>query len=96
MTARELLDAKRDTILALAEDRGADRIRVFGSAARSEDDASSDIDLLVRMKSGRSLLDLVGLWLDLEETLGCKVDVVSEGGVSPYLRDKIEAEARPL
>jgi predicted nucleotidyltransferase len=48
------------------------------------------------MESGRSLLDLIGLNQDLEELLHCEVDVVTEGGVSPYLRKRISQEAVPL
>jgi len=52
--------------------------------------------LLVHMDEGRSLLDLVGFWQDLEQLLGCKVDVLADDGLSPYLRDRILAEAVPL
>lgn len=58
--------------------------------------AGSDVDLLVEMEPGRSLLDLVGLWQDLENLLGTHVDVLSDGGVSPHLRERINAEAVPL
>jgi predicted nucleotidyltransferase len=58
--------------------------------------ATSDLDLLVDLLPGRDLLDLAGFKLDLEEVLGCKVDVVTEKSVSPYLRERILAEARPL
>lgn len=54
------------------------------------------MDVLVDMDKGRSLLDLVAFWQDLEELLACKVDVVTDGGISPYLRDRIYAEAQPL
>jgi predicted nucleotidyltransferase len=54
------------------------------------------VDLLVEMEPGRSLLDFVGLWQDLEELLGISVDLLSEGGVSPHLREKIYAEAVAL
>jgi hypothetical protein len=69
---------------------------VFGSVARGDAQADSDIDLLVEMEPGRSLLDLVGLWQDLEDLLGTHVDVLSEGGVSPHLRDRIYADAIAL
>jgi predicted nucleotidyltransferase len=71
-------------------------VRVFGSAARRESDAASDVDLLVEMEPGRSLLDLVGLWQDLEELLGTDVDVLSDGGLSPHLRERIYADAVAL
>ena len=54
------------------------------------------MDLLVEMPRGASLLDLAGLKVDLEEALKRKVDVLTDGGVSPYLRDRILREARPL
>jgi hypothetical protein len=96
MTIERLLAEKRDEILRLAASRGARNVRVFGSVARGEARADSDIDLLVDVESGRSLLDVVGLWLDLEELLGRKVDLLTEGGVNPHLRETILTEARPL
>ena len=90
------LRERRQEIVRCAADRGARNIRVFGSAARGEAGAGSDIDLLVEMEPGRSLLDLVGLWQDLEELLGREVDVLSDGGVSPHLKERIYAEATPL
>ncbi len=71
-------------------------MRVFGSAARGDTDQTSDVDLLVEMEPGRSLLDLVALWQDLEDLLGTRVDLLSDGGVSPHLRERIYAEAVPL
>lgn len=91
-----LVVAKREEILRLAARHGAYNVRVFGSVARGEARPDSDVDLLVEMEKGRSLLDLVGLWQDLEEMLGRKVDVLTDGGLSPYLRDRIYAEATPL
>lgn len=90
------LRSRRDEILQRAADHGARNVRVFGSAARGEAGAVSDVDLLVEMDSGRSMLDFVGLWQDLEELLGTTVDLISEGGISPYLREKILAEAVAL
>jgi hypothetical protein len=96
MTIERLLAEKREEILQLAALRGARNVRVFGSVARGEAREDSDIDLLVDVESGRSLLDVVGLWLDLQELLGRKVDLLTEGGVNHHLRDRILAEARPL
>jgi predicted nucleotidyltransferase len=87
---------RRSEILARASEHGARNVRVFGSAARGDARESSDVDLLVKMDPDRSLLDFVGLWQELEEMLGLKVDLVSEGGISPYLRDRILAEAVAL
>jgi predicted nucleotidyltransferase len=78
----ERLRVRRGEILDYAASHGAQNVRVFGSAARGGVDATSDVDLLVEMEPGRSLLDLVGLWQDLEDLLGTHVDVLSDGGVS--------------
>jgi uncharacterized protein len=90
------LCVRRHEILQYAARRGARNVRVFGSAARGEAGPTSDIDLLVEMEPGRSLLDLVGLWQDLEDLFGTHVDVLSDGGVSAHLRERIYAEAVPL
>jgi hypothetical protein len=87
------LNEKRQEILRIAQAHGATNIRVFGSVARGEEGPESDLDLLVEMKPESSLLDLVSLWQDLEDLLGYKVNVITEGGISPYLRDRIYAEA---
>ena len=96
MTVAELRKTRRDEILRIAAKHGARNVRVFGSAARGEAGPASDLDFLVEMEEGRSLLDLVGFWQDLEALLGCKVDVLTDGGISPYLRERIYAEAIPL
>ena len=97
MTAvEELLRDKREEILRLARRHGATRVRVFGSVIRGSATESSDIDFLVTFEPSRSLLDLIGMKQDLQDVLGKKVDLVSEGGVSPYLRDRILHEAQPL
>ncbi|MHB8660096.1 MAG: nucleotidyltransferase family protein [Solirubrobacteraceae bacterium] len=86
----------RSEILDRASAHGARNVRVFGSAARREAGPASDVDLLVEMEAGRSLLDFVELWQELEDLLGLKVDLVSEGGISPYLRERILFEAIAL
>ena len=86
----------REDIGRIASAHGARNVRVFGSVPRGEANASSDLDLLVDMSEGRSLFDLVALSDDLEDALGIEVDVVTEGGLSPYLRDRILAEAVAL
>lgn len=90
------LRKRRHEILACAASHGARKVRVFGSMARGEMSSGSDIDLLVEMEPGRSLLDLVGLWQDLTDLLGGNVDVLSDRGLSPHLRDQILSEAVPL
>lgn len=79
-----------------ATEHGAHGVRVFGSRARGDARAHSDVDLLVRLDAGRTLLDLAALRSALEDLLGCPVDIVTEAGLSPYLRDDILAEAIPL
>jgi predicted nucleotidyltransferase len=71
-------------------------VRVFGSVARGEADEQSDIDLLVEFEPNRSLLDHAGLWVELQELLGVKVDVVSERGLKPRIRQRVLQEAIPL
>ncbi len=88
--------ADLEEILRIAAKDGAGNVRVFGSVARGEDDEMSDIDLLVEVEAGRSLLDQAGLWLDLQELLGCKVDVVSESGIKPRIKERVLWEAVPL
>ncbi len=92
----EALKLKASQIRRIARAHGVARLRVFGSYASGAAKASSDLDLLIRLKPTRDLLDLVEFKLDLEDLLGCKVDVVSEGGINPYLRHRILREARPL
>ena len=96
MSPKDLLTTKRDEILRLADQHGAKNVRVFGSLARGETGPESDVDLLVDMEKGRSLLDLVAFWQDVQDLLGCPVDVITDGGVSPHLRERIYSEAMPL
>ena len=93
---RPTLQQQRDKILHIAAKHGASNIRVFGSTAKENRRDDSDVDILVDLDADRSLLDLVGLKQELEEFLGCSVDVVVEGGISPYLEERIRAEAVPL
>ncbi|MDN7024108.1 nucleotidyltransferase family protein [Methanoculleus sp. FWC-SCC1] len=87
---------KRSRILAIAERHGATNLRVFGSVARGEADFGSDLDLLVEMEPGRSLLDHIALIQDLEEDLGCRVDVVTEKALKERYRVRILSELVPL
>jgi len=88
-----LLLLNKEEVQKIARQHGAGNLRVFGSVARGEAAKGSDLDLLVEMEPGRSLLDLVGIKQDLEELLGCKADVVTEAAVSPYLRERVLNEA---
>lgn len=96
MNGTSSLATRRSEILALANKHGARNVRVFGSRARGTARLGSDLDLLVDMEQGRSFLDLVALWQDLEDLLGCKVDLVTQEGLSRHLRGRILTEAVPL
>jgi predicted nucleotidyltransferase len=96
MAPKDLIKEKRDAILCICAKHGAHNVRVFGSVARGEADEQSDIDLLVDMEPGRSLLDLGGLLMDLQALLGQKVDVVTERGLKPRIRERVLAEAVAL
>ena len=85
----DLLKSKRDEILAIAAKHGAHNVRVFGSVARGEDDARSDIDLLVELKRGTTLLGHAALMQELEELLGVKVDVVSDRCLRDRVKDRV-------
>jgi len=77
----------------VAAKHGARNVRLFGSVSRGEAGSQSDVDILVDLEPGRSLLDLGGLLMDLEDLLGRKVDVVTEQGLHWYIRDKVLKEA---
>lgn len=92
----EKLAQHRGEILALARRYGARNVRVFGSVARRDVGEESDLDLLVAMEPGRTLLDVAGLLVDLQDLLGCSVDIVTEGGLRGAFRDRVLAEAVPI
>ena len=91
-----LLVQKRDVILEIARRRGARNIRIFGSVARGDYTDESDIDILIDLEPGRSLLDLGGFAMDLENLLGHRVDVVTEAGLRTRIRARVLSEAMPL
>ena len=96
MSIDKTLKEKRDQILAIARQHGARNVRVFGSLARGEGKRDSDLDVLLELEPGRSLLDIVAIKQDLEDLLNTKVDVVTETAVSPYIRDQILRQAISL
>jgi predicted nucleotidyltransferase len=96
MTTEQLVQSRREEILRVSAQHGARNVRTFGSVARGEADEASDIDFLVEMEPGSSLLDLGGLQGDLEALLSRRVDVVTEAGLYWLLRRRILKEARPL
>jgi predicted nucleotidyltransferase len=87
---------KRVEILRVAAAHGARNVRVFGSVARGDSGSESDIDLLVEFEPGRSLLDHAALQIELEALLGRRVDVASERGLRPRVRERVLREAQPL
>jgi uncharacterized protein len=90
------LRQRRVAIIAAAARQGAHDVRVFGSVARGEDTTSSDVDLLVELDEGVSLVDLAGLKRELSEVLGVDVDVVAAATIKARIRDEVLAEAIPL
>lgn len=96
MDIDELLRQKCHEILEVAARHGARSVRVFGSVARGEATTDSDVDFLVELEPDRSLFDLGGLLSDLQDLLGCDVDLVTEKGLHWYIRDRVLAEAELL
>ena len=96
MGIAEIIQDKKEQILALAAKHGASNIRVFGSVANGTADQDSDIDFLVDLEQDRSLFDLGGLLMDLQQLLNRSVDVVTENGLHWYIKDRILSEAKPL
>lgn len=92
----EIIDNKKEQILALAARYGASNVRVFGSVARGTAGVNSDIDFLVDMEKGRSLFDLGGLLMELQQLLNHKVDVVTENGLHWYIKEKVLSEAKKI
>jgi len=96
MDAKTLLKIRRKEILEIANRNGAVNVRVFGSVARGDDRPDSDIDFLVNLESGRSLLDLARLLRELNALLEHPVDVMTEAGLRPRIKSQVLKEARPL
>ena len=96
MGINELIADQKQQIFALAAKYGAYNVRVFGSVARGTADETSDVDFLVNLEPGRSLLDLGGLLYELQQLLGRRVDVVTPAGLRPRIRDRVLGEAVPV
>ena len=92
----EIIQDRKEQILALAARYGASNIRIFGSVANGTADENSDIDFLVDMEKGRSLFDLGGLLMDLQELFNRKVDVVTEKGLHERIRERVLRQAITL
>lgn len=93
MDYQKLISQNREEILKIADKHGAYNVRLFGSVARGDATSQSDIDFLVNMKPGRSLMDMGGLLYDLQELLKVEVDVVTENGLKPRIRKTVMEEA---
>ena len=96
MKLDRLLEENRGEILRIAAKHGAREVRVFGSVTRGEVDRESDIDFLVELETGRSLMDLGGLQMELESFLGRRVDVVTARGLKARIRERVLREAVPV
>ncbi len=96
MGVSEILGSHRQQILSIARRHGAVRVRVFGSVAEGRADEHSDVAFLVDLEKGRSLMDLGGLLSDLQDLLGRPVDVVTEAGLRPRIREEVLRQAVAL
>jgi len=96
MNLENLIRDKGKEILRVSRQHGARSVCIFGSTARGEASVTSDLDILVDMETRRTLLDIVAIKQDLEDLLGCRVDVVTESALSPYIRKDVLKEAKPL
>ena len=96
MGVDQLVRTRRDEILRIAAEHGARNLRVFGSVGRGDAGPESDLDILVDLEDGCSLFDMGGLLMDLQDLLGCKVDVVTERGLRDRIRARVLREAVPL
>ena len=91
-----LIREKREEILKLADHHHAFNVRVFGSVARGDIHSGSDIDFLVTFQPNATLWDMIGLWQDLTELLGCEVDLSSDASLKQWIKPQVLEEAIPL
>jgi len=95
MSIKEL-NTYKESILSVAEHFGVKNIRVFGSMARKEEDVESDIDFLVEMEKGKTILDRIAFTQELQRLLGKKVDVISEKAIQGRIKENILRDAVKL
>lgn len=95
-TGYQLPNSQREAIKLVAKKYGVIGVRLFGSVARGEANPKSDVDLLVELPPHTSLLTLVAIKQELEDSLNRPVDVVTEAAISPYIREQVLQEAIPL
>jgi len=96
MKALEIVHEKRDEILRIAAKHGVSNIRLFGSVVRGEEGSDSDVDFLVETGAATTPWFPAGLIVDLEDLLGRPVEVVTNRGLNPDLREHVLAEAVPV
>lgn len=96
MRPSEALQNHRDAVLQIAANNGAQNVRVFGSVLHGEDTEASDVDLLVDVPRGTTLLDMVRLHNAIEQELGVSVDVLTAGDLPVKFRNQVLQEAKPL
>jgi predicted nucleotidyltransferase len=96
MKLKEQIAQKRDDVVMVARKYGATNIRLFGSVARGEERPDSDIDFLVDLQPGRSIFDLGGLLIELEALFARSVDVITESGIKPRMKERILKEVQPV
>lgn len=96
MSLKTVLKQRRSEIFKIAGQYGVHNIRIFGSVGKETERSDSDVDFLVDLEKGRSLLDLGGMAFDLQRLLGRKVDIVTEKGLHWYIKKTILDEAEPL
>lgn len=90
------IDEIKAKILPILKKYSVSRAGIFGSVARGEITEKSDVDILVEIESRISLLDFVGLKLELEEALGKKVDLGEYSTIKPIVREQILSEEVPI
>jgi len=96
MSLKTVLRQRRSEIFKIADQYGVHNIRIFGSVGKETERPDSDVDFLVDLEKGRSLLDLGGMVFDIQRLLGRRVDIVTEKGLHWYIKETILNEAEPL
>ena len=95
-TIRQRLEALKPQVLEVAKRYGALNLRIYGSIATGQEHPTSDLDLLIDLPKGQSLLDLISLRKELEDLLGCPVDMTEAENLHPLIRSQILEQALPL